>query len=391
MASVQAIDKEAEAGEQDAPEVKLAPKLNTIYFGDAYTVMEMWPNAFVDTTVTSPPYWGQREYLTADHPLKKFEMGCEDDPAKYIDDMGDLFAEVYRITKTGGTLWLNIGDKYDDKGQLLGTPWRLVWELQSRGWSLVEEVIWHKSNTIPEASDRRCSLAHEHVFHFAKGAKHYHDPYAIMQPASKAGDPDVRCRSVWSIPVASVNGRKILSDFRVDGSYFEVDSECQIHGDNPEVSAGPLFQIPAGVSIQCSCKKVDADFFAAMPTRLAERCILASTSPKGNCAECGRAYRRTVEKVRVATRPGTSCSVDPSGKSRRDPQRHVTTVKTTGWEPSCDARCKGVVRVTPVVFDPFCGSGTTPLVASSLGRDYLAIELNPESLKLARARIEKGL
>lgn len=390
--------------------------LGRVHFGDAFALMGAFPAAFVDCTVTSVPYWQQRCYLPEGHILKRFEMGTESTIEKYLADMKDLFAQVYRITKPTGSLWLNVGDKTASKetrklcpgyrdGELLGIPAKLSEALREVGWRRVAEVIWHKTNANPEASARRPTLAHEPVYLFTKGPDAYFDPIAIEEPAAYPNRPrsasanpedgrDVadarlmrRSRSVWPIPTVSFDGRKVLADFKEDGKYLVRDPECPIHGDHPVVAAGPLFG--ARVAATCSCRVEDDNFFAAMPPALAERCILASTSEAGNCPACGAPIARVVHKNRVATRSGVGAKHDRSGRARRDPLRHVTYNETIGWKATCAHTPRTPIR--PVVFDPFVGSGTTPMVAQALGRDWLGTELNPVcAKKIAPARIASG-
>lgn len=401
-----------------------AELLGKIHLGDAYALMERWPESFVDCTVTSVPCWQQQEYLPEGHKLKAFEIGAENTVQKYLDGMRDVFSQVHRITKPTGVLWLNVGDKIAGprtkalapeyhEGELMGLPWLLAAELRKVGWRRVAEIIWDKPNQNPEATTRRPTISHEHVFLFAKSDEHFFDPWAIMEPSVGPGQrfgkltkrgprrpdcdqqgqgvvgPARRARSVWRIPTVSLNGRKLLADFREDGEYRERDPDCQVHGDNPVVSAGALFDLVCPPAA-CSCSPVDTDFFAAMPPKLAARCLLAGTSEAGCCAACGAPYKRLVKKERVPTRAGIDCKVDSSCKARRDPLRHVTHVETIGWERTCEHADAG--KIPAVVFDPFTGSGTTLLVADVLGRSWLGTELNPVcAKKLAPARIAKGL
>lgn len=418
------------------PATRALPELNKVHHGDALALMRRWPDAFVDCTVTSVPYFWHRQYLDRASPLAPLEMGCEKTIADYLADMVRVFYEVHRITRDGGTLFLNVGDKHctqDMKrhmpglrvGELPGIPWRLAFALREIGWYLVEEIIW-ASNKIPESSPRRPSRNHEQVFLLAKGPSHYFDREAIKTPAAyrsqrpggtKAGarrvnqqgeDQGYRSladtpvpefsmpRTVWEIGNYSLQGRKILADFKEGGRHWIRDPRCPFHGAEPVGSAGPLFgKEPDGLA--CCCKESKGDFFAAMPPELAWRCIAAGTSEK-NCAACGRPWTRVVEKERVPTRPGedTKAPAKEDQEARRletghrDPHRHVSVSRTLFWEPSC-ACPADTGTVNPIVFDPFTGSGTTPMVAASLGRRYLGTELNPRQAKhLAPLRIRRG-
>ena len=381
------------------------PELNKIHFGDAYAVMSKWPDGFVDCTVTSIPYWLQRLYLPDGHPLRRFEMGQEASLEKYVSDIGDVFKQVLRVTKDTGVLWLNVGDKVagpDTRkgaptykpGELLDIPGRIAEELRRRGWLRVGEVIWSKPNTIPDTAPKRPVMAHERVYLFAKTRDYFFDQYAAQEVSKhqiKGGDETLytRLRAVWEIPVVSFNGKKLLADLCEGGRYLEVREDCPVHGIDPQVSPGALFDATCK-AVDCTCPELTTDFFAAFPPRLVERCILLGTSEKGDHPETGLPYERVTNKRRISTRPGLSASEDASKKARKDPRRHVTIVETVGWKSGEHELIEGV-PMRPVVLDPFSGSGTTAMVAAALGRDYLGIELNPVyATKLGPRRVEQG-
>ena len=138
------------------------------------------PDASVNCCVTSPPYWGLRDYGHAD------QIGLESTPEQYVARMVEVFREVRRVLRDDGTLWLNLGDSYLNKN-LVGIPWRTAFALQSDGWHLRQDIIWHKPNPMPESVADRCTKAHEHVFLLSKSAKYYYDADAIKEPASSMG------------------------------------------------------------------------------------------------------------------------------------------------------------------------------------------------------------
>lgn len=349
------------------------PELNKVYTGDCLATMRGWPDEFVDCTVTSPPYFDLRSYLPKDHPDKAKEIGCTNNLGAYLHDLLHVFGEVLRLTKPSGSLWLNMGDTFKD-GEALQVPYLLSSSMKRLGWHLVSEVIWFKPNCIPTVNQGRPIPSHEYVFQFAKTRDYYFDRYPLMEPSKYQHDPSrelkSHARSVWTIPTVSLNGRKLMADFKEDGMYKQFDPNCEFHWYGP----GPLFQHDK----VCICKPVEVDFFAAMPPELARRCIVASTSDIGNCGNCGAPPRRVLKKDRVATRPGLDVKVDPCGKANKDGKRHVTYVKHDGWEPtcSCSLDCQADARDMPVVFDCFMGSGTTALAATMTGRQYLGCELN---------------
>ena len=179
----------------------------------------------VNTCVTSPPYWGLRDYGTDD------QLGQEETPEKFVESLVNVFREVRRVLRDDGTVWLNLGDSYLSNKQLGGIPWRVAFALQADGWYLRQDIIWHKPNPMPESVTDRCTKAHEYIFLLSKLPKYYYDYEAIKEDAKS--EPKVRDkmgegyqadytkgkrfsegervwgtetknkRSVWSIPVAS--------------------------------------------------------------------------------------------------------------------------------------------------------------------------------------------
>lgn len=186
----------------------------------------------VNTCVTSPPYWGLRDYGTDD------QLGQEETPEKFVESLVNVFREVRRVLRDDGTVWLNLGDSYLSNKQLGGIPWRVAFALQADGWYLRQDIIWSKPNPMPEMVKDRCTKAHEYIFLLSKLAKYYYNNEAIKEDAKRPnekqtfggkkareniiekGDPRFRNgheqwgreiittternkRSVWSIPTAS--------------------------------------------------------------------------------------------------------------------------------------------------------------------------------------------
>ena len=179
----------------------------------------------VNTCVTSPPYWGLRDYGTGD------QLGQEETPEKFVESLVNVFREVRRVLRDDGTVWLNLGDSYLSNKQLGGIPWRVAFALQSDGWYLRQDIIWSKPNPMPESVTDRCTKAHEYIFLLSKSQKYYYDSEAIKEDAKSEpkvidkmgegyqadytkgkrfsegervwGTETKNKRSVWSIPVAS--------------------------------------------------------------------------------------------------------------------------------------------------------------------------------------------
>ena len=178
----------------------------TVHLGDALTALQAMPEASVYCCVTSPPYFGLRDYGM------EGQLGLEETPEAYVHGMVSVFREVRRVLRPDGTLWLNLGDSYtgsastggtgketDYTGKrslpnkraeglkakdLIGIPWRVAFALQADGWYLRQDIIWHKPNPMPESVKDRCTKAHEQVFLLAKAERYYFDAAAIAEPAT---------------------------------------------------------------------------------------------------------------------------------------------------------------------------------------------------------------
>ena len=192
-----------------------------IIVGDARQILQELPNGHFNCVVTSPPYWGLRDYGT------EGQIGAETTVEEYISDLVHLFRDVRRTLANDGTLWLNIGDSYTSGGRtwrdadaknkgramdyraptpeglkpkdLIGVPWKLAFALQMDGWYLRTDIIWNKPNCQPESVKDRPTRAHEYVFLFSKSEKYYYDCEAIKEPAADSRQTSKNRRTVWNI------------------------------------------------------------------------------------------------------------------------------------------------------------------------------------------------
>ena len=188
--------------------------MQKIIVGNCLDVLKTLEEQSVHTCITSPPYWGLRDYGKDD------QLGLESTPEEYVENMVQVFREVRRVLRDDGTLWLNLGDSYahslrqsgkehagkltrGSKGtivsgykplpiglkekDLVGIPWRVAFALQADGWYLRQDIIWHKPNPMPESVTDRCTKSHEYIFLLTKNKKYYYDHEAIKEPASCAG------------------------------------------------------------------------------------------------------------------------------------------------------------------------------------------------------------
>lgn len=180
-------------------------KINSIYQGDSIETLRGFPDESVDCVITSPPYWGLRDYGNDG------QIGLEKTPEEYVAKLVELFREVKRVLKKQGTLWLNLGDSYANTKEgntetnknpkvvtksfkkirpanlkpkdLVGIPWRVAFALQANGWYLRQDIIWAKPNPMPESVTDRCTKSHEYIFLLTKSAKYYFDNEAIKEPS----------------------------------------------------------------------------------------------------------------------------------------------------------------------------------------------------------------
>tara|TARA_R110000824_G_C15016184_1_gene657912 strand:+ start:8 stop:835 length:828 start_codon:yes stop_codon:yes gene_type:complete len=150
-----------------------------IIVGDAIEVLQTLDEASIHTCITSPPYYGQRDYNV------KGQLGLEATPEEYVAALVAVFREVRRVLRDDGTVWLNLGDSYAQK-DLIGIPWRVAFALQADGWYLRSDIIWAKPNPMPESVTDRCTKSHEYIFLLVKSKRYYYDHEAIKVPAVMA-------------------------------------------------------------------------------------------------------------------------------------------------------------------------------------------------------------
>jgi site-specific DNA-methyltransferase (adenine-specific) len=232
---------------------------NEILCGDAKQVLSTLPTGVARCAVTSPPYYGQRDYMAED------QVGREATPQEYVDRLVTTFRELRRVLTDDGTFWLNLGDKYDDL-RLLGMPWRVALALQDDGWILRSDIIWSKPNAMPLSVKNRVTTAHEYIFLFSKTAKYFFDADAIREPhvtfseQSKMRGGRNHFGKRGGTPEAGKNGgSNNLHDARWDQAFHP-------KGRNKR----SVWEIPLS--------KFPEAHFAVFPEKLVEPCVLAGTS-----------------------------------------------------------------------------------------------------------------
>jgi DNA modification methylase len=375
----------------------------SLLVGDCRSVLPTLPAGSVHCVVTSPPYFGLRDYGVAG------QLGLEPTPDEYVAALVGVFRDVRRVLRADGVLWLNLGDSYasgeigrHDGGHtfkdtyerkafgnrkqqrlqtglkpkdLLGIPWRVAFALQADGWYLRQDIIWSKPNPMPESVRDRCTKAHEYLFLMSKSERYYYDAEAIAEPFAdgRLGNP-----GNYSNGYSDGAGRK-------DGATLGV--EWLKGADRSGRNRRSVWEI-------ATQPYADAHF-ATFPPALIEPCILAGTSEKGCCAKCGVPWVREVERTRTNQSGSGRAGNPPEGKGGPNAQHAGTmqdirmgptiSTETLGWSPSCS--CNAAV-VPCTVLDPFGGAGTTGLVADRLQRNAVLIELSPAYANMAEGRIK---
>ena len=375
----------------------------SLLIGNALDILPTLPAASVNCVVTSPPYWGLRDYGVDG------QLGLEATPEEHVANLVAVFREVKRVLRDDGTLWLNLGDSYatgttsdwtptqtgkhgywqnpavnkriDGRSiglkpkDLVGIPWRVAFALQADGWYLRSDIIWAKPNPMPESVTDRPTKAHEYVFLLTKAARYYYDADAVRESAEFREWKPGRENAIDAYP-GSPNR----------------------YSDGP--SGYPTD--PAGRNRRTvwtiATQPYPEAHFATYPEKLVEPCVLAGC-PAQTCPVCGTPWERITETTRIFESGSGRAGHLPSGKNghglqgggetmdiRRGPVVHVATL---GWRQGCKCRPQlGTPQtVSGTVLDPFAGSGTTGAVAYRLGRKFVGIELNPEYAEMAERRI----
>lgn len=248
------------------------PEGATIIHGDAAGVLRELPKGLANTIVTSPPYFGQRDY---DAPG---QIGNEDDPNQYVERLVEVFRECKRVLREDGTLWLNLGDKYVD-GELTGMPWRVALALKAEGWLLRSDIIWHKPNAMPTSVKTRPTHDHEYLFLFSRSQKYYYNADAIREPHVTFTDKSRmfggrnHFNKRGSTPEKGKNGGNVnLHNGRWDQAFHP-------KGRNKRT----VWEIPLS--------KFREAHFAVFPEKLVEPCVLAGSPESGIVLDpfCGSA------------------------------------------------------------------------------------------------------
>lgn len=316
--------------------------------GNCVEVLKCFPDGIVNTCITSPPYFGLRDYGVDG------QIGLEETPDAYVAKLVEVFRDVRRMLRDDGTLWLNLGDSYAGSGRgptgknglgnqqkrqgfdspkvvipanlkpkdIIGIPWRVAFALQADGWYLRQDIIWNKPNPMPESVTDRCTKSHEYIFLLSKSQKYYYDNEAIKEPVADSTvqrlSQDVDNQKGSSRVPGKTNGP--MKAVRYGGNKYTQDPS--VFNRTKSGNAYDYRELRNKRSVwTVATKPFKEAHFATFPEELIAPCVLAG-SPEGGLA-----------------------------------------------------------------YDPFMGAGTTAYVAKKLGRHFLGSELNPAYIEIANRRI----
>lgn len=331
-----------------------------ILLGDCRQSLKTLQDESINTCVTSPPYFGLRDYGMDG------QIGLEQTPEDFVEELVSVFREVRRVLRDDGTLWLNLGDSYAGSGKgrngdgqsyatgkqatskgttegvlfktltpdckpkdLIGIPWRVAFALQADGWYLRQDIIWSKPNPMPESVRDRCTKSHEYIFLLSKSAKYHYDGEAIREPITDS----TAIRMLQNIEDQKGSDRV---PFKTNGT---MKASLRKNYDSSMAGGG------SGVAGHSGYTRADGT---------------SSLSDKRN--------KRSVWTV--TTKPFSGA--------------HFATYPPDLIEPCILAGCPA----GGTVLDPFFGAGTTGLVSDRLGRNCIGLELNPEYAAIAEKRLQ---
>ena len=320
-----------------------------LLLGNAKDVLHDIPENTFHMAVTSPPYWDQRDYNVDG------QLGQENTPEEYVENLVAICREVKRTLREDGTFWLNIGDGYCKKNikssnlkqkDMVGIPWMTAFALRNDGWYLRSDIIWQKTNPMPESQRTRPSKSYEHLFLFSKSENYFYDAEAIAEPQK-----EISVKRAYS-----KNRVETRKDYQKDNYSISGKSQDKTYKKMRKL----LDEMGTDEVITCNKKDVwgiaTADnkikHFAMYPEDLVKPCIMAGSSSKGCCSKCQTPWVREGRK---------------------------------NWKPSCECGEKEVKEC--IVLDPFNGSGTTGRVCREYSRKYVGIDISEEYLAYARDSI----
>lgn len=402
--------------------------------GDVTPTIQTLDDESIDVVFTSPPYWGgQRHYLPRTHPDAQLEIGHEKTPEEYVARLVEVFGAMRPKLRPWATVWLNIGDSYASYGNfgmkdldLVGIPWLVAQALRADGWYLRASIIWakassycpgHSGTTMPESihgtrwERHRIKVVNGRRYdnearrlEYENGTDHSHGE-SLHDPATgakwidcpgcskcEANDGLVLIRGSWR----PTRAHEYILFLTKGPDYFIDDYRVLERGVNSMRNPRNVWSAtPKGISDR---------HYATFPVGIVRPALLAATSPHGGCPECGAPFAPVIHVDRPLPDgeeyQGKSAGADAQASTRRmlanvrarrkagylhespDPPRELA-----GYRATCEHRPDVTSGRSMVVLDPFAGSGTVPMVAESIGCDWVAIDIDERNEAICRKRV----
>ncbi len=429
-------------------------KTEKIYQGNCIEVLKDFPDESIDCVVTSPPYWGLRDYNEEE------QLGLEETPEEFVANLVKVFSEVKRVLKSSGTVWLNLGDSYamssmrgknsEFKGMidqskqgivgvnkkipqglkakdLVGIPWRVALALQSDGWYLRQDIIWHKPNPMPESVQDRCTKSHEYIFLLTKSPKYFYDIDAVREPfnigalkridqnikkqiGSKRGNGGLKPNGNMKAVGDQEKGANKKSVWKT--KYGSVENESKhrqgMHKQRGESVIVTRKELPEQkefvdfIRKKSNAKKLSEDsgvklskvehWFRYDESGFAYPSIEDWDKIREYLDDWSKEFISIDTKMTELETHLDSINNNPKGKNKRS----VWKITTKPYKEAHFATFPIELPITcikagcpegGIVLDPFFGSGTTGLAAQELHRHWVGIELNPEYIEIANRRV----
>ncbi len=407
----------------------------TLYHGKALDVLKSLPDKSVDCVVTSPPYFGLRSYLPADHPDKAAEIGAEPSPAEYVAALVAVMTEAKRVLAGDGTLWLNLGDSYStrkvqrdsshqpgmhadrtdhetigkswvqnrasgavrmpsdtDRSEknLLMIPARVAIALQDDGWILRNDIIWAKPNGMPESVTDRLATKHEHLFLFAKKPRYWFDLDPIREAVKySAGSPQLdwaRESKEADVPGQSMRQHRTSRPGKAGGTNLRPTGRQHLTPERAQKRRAQELFDAAGLT--------EAHLAAMRAVGMSDAGKALAT--QGGAGKNAAETQRLADEAKAALGGYYREFLYDGGRNPGDwwviPTQPFAEAHFAVFPIEIPRRCIAAgCKPGGVVLDPFSGSGTTGLAAAELGRRYVGIDLNRDYLDMSlRTRLRQG-
>lgn len=362
------------------------------------------------------------------------QLGLEASPEEFVANMVEVFREVKRVLRDDGTLWLNLGDSYATQAgkganipqtkwqantypesaphrsrsfdglkpkDLVGIPWMVAFALRSDGWYLRSDIVWNKPNPMPESVTDRPTKSHEYLFLLAKSERYFYDQAAVLEPVS----PNTHLRVSQDV-ADQVGSWRANGGAKTNGPMKAVVRTPKQAEPGQGIKNNTSFNDAVCLPVlernkrsvwTITTQPYSGAHFATFPPALVEPCIKAGTSERGCCPKCGAPWTRVTERGFTSHEADTESAYDKKSTAgrlallrqaaRKNGGEYTNSKRLLGWQPAC--ACDAGDPVPCLVLDPFAGSGTTLMVARSLGRDAVGLDLSYAYLHdQARSRLQ---